>query len=131
MSAGRKVAWQIAPLPEVEGDPSMLRQVILNLLSNSLKYTRKCPEACIEIGVRSDDGQPVVFIRDNGIGFDLESARNLFQKFGRLHSDNAFEGTGIGLVIVKYIIQRHHGRVWAEAIPSGGATFCFTLPAAN
>jgi light-regulated signal transduction histidine kinase (bacteriophytochrome) len=131
LSAGRKVGWQIAPLPEVEADASMLRQVIFNLLSNSLKYTRKCPEAVIEIGVRPAPDELIIFIRDNGVGFDLGSARNLFQKFGRLHGDATFPGVGVGLLAVKYIIEHHHGRVWAEAIPEGGATFCFTLPAAH
>jgi signal transduction histidine kinase len=131
MAAGRKVTWRIGPLPRVEGDPSMLRQLLLNLLSNSLKYTRKTPEAVIEIGVRPDPDELIVSIRDNGVGFDVETAQRLFQKFGRLHNDKSFEGAGIGLVIVKYVIQRHRGRVWAESSPGAGATFCFTLPAAR
>lgn len=131
MAADRKVTWQIGPLPEVEADVSMLRQVLVNLLSNSLKYTYKCSEAVIEIGVRPDPREHIVFIRDNGIGFDLESARKLFQKFVRLQEDGSILGIGIGLVIVKHIIQRHDGRVWAEATPGGGATFCFTLPSAS
>jgi light-regulated signal transduction histidine kinase (bacteriophytochrome) len=128
MSAGRKVTWRIAPLPELEADVSMLRQVLVNLLSNSLKYTTKCPEAVIEIGVQPAPNEHIVFIRDNGIGFDLESARNLFQKFVRLQDDGAIPGVGVGLVVVKHIISRHHGRVWAEGTPGGGATFYFTLP---
>jgi signal transduction histidine kinase len=131
MSAGRKVTWQIGPLPEVEGEVSMLRQVLVNLLSNSLKFTSKCPEAIIEIGVRPDANEHVVFIRDNGIGFDLESARNLFQKFVRLQDEGTIPGVGVGLVVVKHIIRWHHGRVWAEGTPGGGATFYFTLPAAT
>jgi len=127
MAAGRKVGWRVGSLPEVEGDPRMLRQVLFNLLSNSLKYTRKTPDATVEIGTRPEPGQHVVFVRDNGIGFDRESARKLFQKFGRLHKDKGFEGTGIGLMIVNYIIQRHHGRVWAESEPGAGATFYFAL----
>jgi light-regulated signal transduction histidine kinase (bacteriophytochrome) len=131
MSAGRKVTWQIGPLPEVEAEVSMLRQVLVNLLSNSLKFTSKCPEAVIEIGVRPDPDEHVIFIRDNGIGFDLESARNLFQKFVRLQDETTLPGIGVGLVVVKHIIQWHHGRVWAEGTPYGGATFYFTLPAAS
>lgn len=128
MCSGRKVTWRIGALPEVEGDPRMLRQAILNLLSNSLKYTRGRPQTIIEIGVRPDASEHIVFIRDNGLGFDAESARKLFQKYGRLPGDKNFEGTGIGLLIVRYIIQRHRGRVWAESTPGAGATFCFTLP---
>jgi len=131
ISAGRKVTWRIAPLPNVEADVSMLRQVLVNLLSNSLKFTSTCPEAVIEIGVQPDSDEHIVFIRDNGIGFDLESARNLFQKFVRLQADGAIPGVGVGLVVVKHIIRRHHGRVWAEGTPGGGATFYFTLPAAT
>jgi light-regulated signal transduction histidine kinase (bacteriophytochrome) len=130
-TAGRKVTWQIGRLPEVEADVSMLRQVLINLLSNSLKYTHKCPEAIIEIGMRADSNERIIFIRDNGIGFDLESASNLFQKFVRLQDDGIVPGVGIGLTIVKHIIQRHRGRVWAEGTPGGGATFCFTLPTAS
>jgi light-regulated signal transduction histidine kinase (bacteriophytochrome) len=131
MCAGRKVTWQISPLPEVEGDPRMLRQVICNLLSNALKYSRKTPETVIEIGVRPHPEEVIICVRDNGVGFDVEAGRKLFKKFGRLHNDAAFEGKGIGLVIVKYIIERHHGRVWAESSPEGGATFCFSLPPAR
>jgi len=129
MSTGRKVTWRIGPLPEVEAEVSMLRQVLVNLLSNSLKFTSKCPEAVIEIGVRPDPNEHIVFIRDNGIGFDLESARHLFQKFVRLQDERTIPGVGVGLVVVKHIIRWHHGRVWAEGVPGGGATFCFTLPA--
>jgi light-regulated signal transduction histidine kinase (bacteriophytochrome) len=128
ISAGRKVTWRIAPLPEVEADVSMLRQVLVNLLSNSLKFTSKCPEAVIEIGVQPDSDEHIVYIRDNGVGFDLDSARNLFQKFVRLQEDGTIPGVGVGLVVVKHIIRRHHGRVWAEGTPGGGATFYFTLP---
>jgi len=128
MAANRRVTWKIDPLPEVEGDESMLHQVMLNLLSNSLKYTRKCPEALIEIGATANSEEWMFSVRDNGIGFGPEAGRILFQKFGKLHSDETFEGTGVGLVIVHYIIQRHGGRVWANATPGAGATFYFTLP---
>jgi len=131
MAAGRKVMWQIGQLPEVDADVSMLRQVLVNLLSNSLKFTYQCPEAIIEVGTRPNPREHVIYIRDNGIGLDLESARNLFQKFVRLQDNGMVPGVGIGLVIVKHIIQRHRGRVWAEAVPGGGAKFFFTLPAAT
>jgi light-regulated signal transduction histidine kinase (bacteriophytochrome) len=85
----------------------------------------------IEIGLRPDPNEHIIFIRDNGIGFDLDSARKLFQKFGRLHYDETYPGAGIGLLIVKYIIERHQGRVWAEGVPGEGATFCFALPGAS
>jgi len=123
--------WRIAPLPEVEADVSMLRQVLVNLLSNSLKYTSKSPEAVIEIGVQPDPNEHIVFIRDNGIGFDLDSATNLFQKFVRLQENGTVPGVGVGLVVVKHIIRRHRGRVWAEGTPDGGATFYFTLPVSS
>jgi light-regulated signal transduction histidine kinase (bacteriophytochrome) len=128
LAANRKVTWLVQSLPEVEADAPMLRQVILNLLSNALKYTRKCPETLIEVGGFPGSEELTVYIRDNGIGFDSESARYLFRKFGRLHQDATFEGAGIGLVIVQHIIHRHGGRVWAEAVPGRGATFYFTLP---
>jgi light-regulated signal transduction histidine kinase (bacteriophytochrome) len=130
-AAGRKITWRMAPLPEVEADVSMLRQVFVNLLSNSLKYTSNRAEAVIEIGVLPDPNEHIVFIRDNGIGFDLESARNLFQKFVRLQGDGTIPGVGVGLVVVKHVIRRHLGRVWAEGTPGGGATFYFTLPATS
>jgi light-regulated signal transduction histidine kinase (bacteriophytochrome) len=131
MSAGRNVTWRIAPLPEVEADASMLRQVLVNLLSNSLKYTNKSREAVIEIGVQSDPNEHIVFIRDNGIGFDLDAATILFEKFVRLQGDETVPGLGVGLVVVKHIIRRHRGRVWAEGTPDGGATFYFTLPVSS
>lgn len=131
MSVGRKVSWRVGALPEVEADISMLRQVFVNLLSNSLKYTYKCPEAIIEIGARPASGEHIIFVRDNGLGFDLESADALFRKFVRLQDNGIVPGVGIGLVIVKHIIQRHDGRVWAEGLPGGGAAFFFTLPAAS
>ncbi len=128
LAANRKVNWQIHPLPEVEADATMLRQAILNLLSNALKYTRKCPETLIEVGVKTGADELTFYVRDNGIGFDSESAQQLFRKFGRLHQDEGFEGAGVGLVIVQHIIHRHGGKVWAEAVPGRGATFYFTLP---
>jgi len=128
LAAGRKVVWQIAPMPEVEGDPAMLRQVILNLLNNALKYTRNCSEARIEIGTETNPHEVVFHVRDNGIGFDSVAAQSLFRRFGRLHSDPGFEGAGVGLMIVRHIIRRHGGRVWAEGEPGRGACFYFTLP---
>ena len=127
LAAGRQVRWQVGPLPEVQAEPSMLHQALLNLLSNALKFTRSRPEAIIEIGVQSHPKELVLYIRDNGIGFDSNAAANLFHKFQRLHPD--IEGAGIGLVVVHHILRRHGGRVWAEGQVGKGATFYLTLPA--
>jgi PAS domain S-box-containing protein len=129
---GRVVHWDVSPLPEVECDVPMLRQVFANLLGNAVKYTRKQPEARISITARLEGTKQVeITIRDNGAGFDMKYAPKLFGVFQRLHSASEFEGTGVGLAIVRRIIQRHGGRIWAESAPGAGATFYFTLPAAR
>jgi len=127
----RNVSWQIHPLPFVEGDASMLRQAILNLLSNCLKFSRTRSETRIEIGVQSDSPEFVFFVRDNGVGFDPSLASKLFTKFERLPASQTFEGSGVGLAIVQHIIERHGGKVWADGLPNLGATFYIALPQQN
>jgi PAS domain S-box-containing protein len=125
---GREVEWHVAHLPEVECDPILVGQVLQNLLSNALKYSRARTRAVIEIGSIQQMGAPVViYVRDNGTGFDMNYAQKLFGVFQRMHTDSEFEGTGVGLATVQRIIQKHGGRVWAEAESNNGATFYFTL----
>ena len=128
--AGRPIQWTLAPLPSVTGDPALLRLALVNLLSNAVKYTRGRDPAQIEIGcVSGAPGEVVVFVRDNGAGFDMRFVAKLFGVFQRLHRASEYEGTGIGLANVRRIIQRHGGRVWAEGAVGQGATFWLTLPA--
>jgi PAS domain S-box-containing protein len=127
-SAGRRVEWSIGELPEVEADLAMLRQVVINLVSNALKYTRPRAVAKIEIGAHVGGTETVFHIRDNGVGFISQFADKLFGVFQRLHSERDFEGTGIGLALVRRIIHRHGGRTWAEGAVDEGATFYFSIP---
>jgi signal transduction histidine kinase len=125
---GRDVAWRVAPLPAATGDHAMLSQVFANLLGNAVKYTSPRDAAVIEIGSAGEDnGQLILFVRDNGVGFDMQYADKLFEVFQRLHRADEFEGSGIGLASVHRIIARHGGRIWAEGRPGEGATFYFTL----
>ena len=140
---GRNIEWRIGVLPVVRGDRSMLRIALVNLLSNAVKYTQPRARAVIEVGVQpppeadAAGGPPqphlpqlpqvVLFVRDNGIGFDMRYADQLFGVFQRLHRPEEFEGHGIGLATVRRIIHRHGGRTWAEARPDAGATFFCTL----
>ena len=124
---GRQVEWRIADLPLVECDAVLVKQVFQNLISNSLKYSRRRHLAVIEIGSTQEGGDPTIFVRDNGVGFNMKYADRLFGVFQRLHRSEDFEGTGVGLAMVRRIITKHQGRVWAEAEPDKGATFYFTL----
>jgi PAS domain S-box-containing protein len=128
----RTIVWEIHPLPSVRADRALLRMVLVNLISNAVKFTGTRAEAKIEIGcVPNANGETVIFIRDNGAGFDQQYADKLFGVFQRLHAQDEFEGTGIGLANVQRSIFRHGGRVWAEGVLDGGATFYFSIPQIN
>jgi signal transduction histidine kinase len=128
---GRATDIRIAQPLSALGDPALLRQVMSNLLANSWKFSAGRDVVKIEVGVQSVDGRAAYFVRDEGTGFDPAHARNLFEMFHRLHSDEEFPGTGVGLAIVKRIIKRHGGEIWADAVPGEGARFCFTLAPAS
>ena len=133
----RTVQVDIGELPAVGGDASLLEQVLVNLLSNAFKFTRHQAQACVSVGsfeapdpAAPNAAERVYFVRDNGAGFDMKYAGKLFGVFQRLHSQDQFEGTGVGLSIVQRVVQRHGGRIWAESAPGSGATFFFVLPVA-
>jgi light-regulated signal transduction histidine kinase (bacteriophytochrome) len=124
---GRAVDWRVGRLSPAECDPGLMQHVFSNLLSNALKYTRRREKAIIEIGEIRNEGEPVIFVRDNGIGFDMKYADKLFQVFQRLHREEEFEGTGVGLAIVYRILPKLGGAIRAESSPRNGATFFFTV----
>jgi PAS domain S-box-containing protein len=124
----RNIEFKLAQLPAAYGDKRLITQVFQNLLSNAIKFTRRTEAPVIEVGYEKGSGEDIYFVRDNGVGFDMQHAQKLFGTFQRLHAANEFEGSGIGLATVQRIIARHGGRVWAEAKPNGGATFYFALP---
>jgi two-component system sensor kinase len=124
----RKIHFTIKPLSPIHGDQAMIRQVFVNLLSNAVKFTRPKENATIEVGGEREGNENIYYVKDNGVGFDMQYVNKLFGVFQRLHSSEEFEGTGVGLAIVQRIIHRHGGRVWAEGKVGEGATFYFTLP---
>jgi light-regulated signal transduction histidine kinase (bacteriophytochrome) len=123
----RNIEWWVEPLPELNCDARLLKLIFANLLSNAVKFTRKQENALIEVGSRVTDGQPTIFVRDNGVGFDMQYADKLFGVFQRLHRQEDFEGTGIGLATVRRIVRRHGGEIWVESQVNSGSTFFFTL----
>lgn len=123
----RRIEWKIGELPSLDCDRGLIKQVLTNLVGNAVKYTRPREVAMIEIGHCIGEGHPVIFVRDNGAGFEMKYADKLFGAFQRLHRQDEFEGTGVGLATVHRIIRRHGGRIWAKAEPQKGATFYFTL----
>lgn len=127
----RHASLQLGALPRTTADASLLRQLFVNLLSNAFKFTRATEHAVIEVGCQADGGEQVFFVRDNGPGFDMAHAQRLFDAFQRFHRADEFEGSGVGLSIVQRIVQRHGGRIWAEAAPGRGASFFFSLAAAG
>ena len=124
----QEVQFNLSPLPPTEGDPALIRQVFVNLLSNAAKYSRPRTQSVIDVSGYCENGDCVYYVKDNGVGFDMAYAKKLFGVFQRLHSVEEFEGTGVGLAIVQRIIHRHGGRVWAEGKVDEGATFFFSLP---
>jgi PAS domain S-box-containing protein len=126
-TAGRELDWRIGDLPFLDCDPALVRQIFANLLSNALKFTRPRKPALIEVGCLEQAGEKVLFVRDNGVGFSMKYADKLFGAFQRLHRQEDFEGTGVGLATVQRIVHKHGGRIWAESSLDQGATFYFTL----
>jgi len=119
----------IGPMPTCMGDGDLLKQVWINLIGNSMKYSSRQAEPRISIGATSEAAGTVYFVRDNGAGFDMRYADKLFKVFQRLHSHEEFEGTGVGLALVKRILDKHRGDIWAESSPGNGAVFYFRIPA--
>lgn len=127
LADGRNVRLEVKPMPDCRADPALIKQVMQNLLGNALKFTNSRPEAVIEVGAASENGQTVYYVKDNGVGFDMKYVGKIFGVFQRLHDSESYEGTGAGLAIVQRIIHRHGGEIRAEAETDKGAAFYFTL----
>ena len=126
-TANRQIEWQVGKLPSLECDPGLVKQVFTNLLANAVKYTRPREQTQIEVGELNQNGENAIYVRDNGVGFNMKYSSKLFGVFQRLHRSEEFEGTGVGLATVARIVRKHGGRIWAEAEVNKGATFFFTL----
>jgi light-regulated signal transduction histidine kinase (bacteriophytochrome) len=126
---GRNIEWRLDALASINCDRGLMKQVFVNLLANALKYSRSANPAVIHVGKTALQGEQIFFVRDNGVGFDMQYADKLFGVFHRLHPSSEFEGTGIGLATVERILRNHGGRIWAEAAPNRGATFYFAVNA--
>jgi light-regulated signal transduction histidine kinase (bacteriophytochrome) len=123
-----KISFRLPDIPEASGDPAMIKQIWVNLITNAIKFTSKKPDRNIEIGFIPGNNETVYFVRDNGAGFDMANSSNMFGVFKRLHTTKEFDGTGVGLAIVKRIVQRHKGSVRAEGVVNEGATIYFSIP---
>jgi light-regulated signal transduction histidine kinase (bacteriophytochrome) len=123
----KDIELSISDYPECQADPILIRQVLENLIGNAMKYSSKAEAPRIELGSSRNNGGTIYYVRDNGVGFDMKYSEKLFAVFQRLHDPKEFEGTGVGLAIAQNIIQRHGGKIWAEAEPGKGATFYFLL----
>jgi PAS domain S-box-containing protein len=128
MNPGRRLRFEIKNILPVRGDKSMIRQVFLSLVGNAIKFTKMRDVGIVEMGSRSEDGNNIYYVKDNGIGFDMKYSENIFEMFKRLHLKEEYEGTGVGLSFVRRAINKHGGRVWAEGQANRGATFYFSLP---
>ncbi|MGZ9235872.1 MAG: sensor histidine kinase, partial [Anaerolineales bacterium] len=126
-----RIEFSVGKLPPAVADPALLHQVWINLISNAIKFSSKKERSVIEVATKRSEAELIYCVRDNGAGFDIQYIDKLFGVFQRLHGEDEFEGTGVGLAIVQRIIQRHEGRVWAEAATGKGATFYFALPRGN
>jgi light-regulated signal transduction histidine kinase (bacteriophytochrome) len=123
----RKIDFQVKKVPDCNGDRRLIKQILINIISNAIKFAKVRNEAAIEIGSRKIDDKETYYIKDNGVGYDIKYADKMFGLFQRLHSTKEFEGTGVGLAIVQRLVNRHGGKIWTEAKPDEGATFYFTL----